>query len=121
MKVLVADDSPTQRRIIVQMLKRIGYTDVTEAENGQEALRALQKQSDFGLLLTDWNMPIMNGLELVQSVRAEDRFKGLKILMITTRNMKADIISAMKAGVNNYVTKPFQPKTLQEQINKILI
>ena len=103
------------------MLKRIGYDSVVQAENGQEALTTLQDQADFGLLLTDWNMPIMNGLELVQSVRADERFKSLPILMITTRNMKQDIVNAMKAGVNNYITKPFQPNTLQEKISKVLI
>ena len=110
MKVLVVDDSPTMRRIVVQMLKRLGYADITEANDGKEALAILRGGGGFGLLLTDWNMPIMNGLELVQAVRSDDQVSSLPILMVTTRNMKQDIVAAMRAGVNNYVTKPFDPR-----------
>lgn len=120
MKVLVVDDSPTMRRIVVQMLKRLGYNDITEADHGKDALERMQAAGDFELLLTDWNMPIMNGLELVQAVRADPQFAGLPILMVTTRNMKQDIVAAMRAGVNNYVTKPFDPKTIKEKIDKVL-
>jgi two-component system chemotaxis response regulator CheY len=120
MKVLVVDDSPTMRRIAVQMVKRIGYSSIVEAGDGQEALERLQTEGDVGLVLTDWNMPIMNGLELVQAIRANANFADLPILMVTTRNMKQDIIAAMKAGVNNYVTKPFDPKTIKEKIDKVL-
>jgi two-component system, chemotaxis family, chemotaxis protein CheY len=119
-KVLVVDDSPTMRRIVVQMLKRLGYNDITEADHGKDALERMQAAGDFELLLTDWNMPIMNGLELVQAVRADPQFAGLPILMVTTRNMKQDIVAAMRAGVNNYVTKPFDPKTIKEKIDKVL-
>ena len=120
MKVLVVDDSPTMRRIVVQMLKRLGYADITEANDGKEALAILRGGGGFGLLLTDWNMPIMNGLELVQAVRSDDQLSSLPILMVTTRNMKQDIVAAMRAGVNNYVTKPFDPKTIKEEIDKVL-
>lgn len=120
MKVLVVDDSPTMRRIVVQMLKRLGYSDITEADHGKDALERMQAAGDFELLLTDWNMPIMNGLELVETVRADPQFEGLPILMVTTRNMKQDIVAAMRAGVNNYVTKPFDPKTIKEKIDKVL-
>ncbi|MFT5086037.1 MAG: two-component system chemotaxis response regulator CheY [Candidatus Latescibacterota bacterium] len=120
MKVLVVDDSPTMRRIVVQMLKRLGYSDITEADHGKDALERMQAEGDFELLLTDWNMPIMNGLELVKIVRADPQFEGLPILMVTTRNMKQDIVAAMRAGVNNYVTKPFDPKTIKEKIDKVL-
>ena len=120
MKVLVVDDSPTMRRIVVQMLKRLGYNYITEADHGKDALERMQAAGDFELLLTDWNMPIMNGLELVQAVRADPQFAGLPILMVTTRNMKQDIVAAMRAGVNNYVTKPFDPKTIKEKIDKVL-
>jgi|TARA_B110000495_G_C23006925_1_gene594971 two-component system chemotaxis response regulator CheY len=101
MKVLVVDDSPTMRRIVGQMLKRLGYSDITEAGHGKDALERMQAAGDFELLLTDWNMPIMNGLELVEIVRADPQFEGLPILMVTTRNMKQDIVAAMRAGVNN--------------------
>ena len=120
MKVLVVDDSPTMRRIVVQMVKRLGYGEVVEAGDGQEALGKLQAETDIGLVLSDWNMPIMNGLELTQAIRADEQFAKLPILMVTTRNMKEDIVIAMKAGVNNYVTKPFDPKTIKEKIDKVL-
>lgn len=120
MKVLVVDDSPTMRRIVVQMLKRLGYKDIVEADHGKDALERLESEGNFELLLTDWNMPIMNGLELVQAVRADPQLANLPILMVTTRNMKQDIVSAMRAGVNNYVTKPFDPKTIKEKIDKVL-
>ena len=120
MKVLVVDDSPTMRRIVVQMVKRLGYSDIVEAGDGQEALSRLQAESDIGLVLSDWNMPIMNGLELTQAIRSNEQFAKLPILMVTTRNMKEDIVIAMKAGVNNYVTKPFDPKTIKEKIDKVL-
>ena len=120
MKVLVVDDSPTTRRIVVQMLKRLGYGDISEANDGKEALGMLQGGSGFELLLTDWNMPIMNGMELVQAVRSDDQLSSIPILMVTTRNMKQDIVAAMWAGVNNYVTKPFDPKTIKEKIDKVL-
>ena len=120
MKVLVVDDSPTMRRIVVQMLTRLGYGDISEANDGKEALGMLQGGSGFELLLTDWNMPIMNGMELVQAVRFDDQLSSIPILMVTTRNMKQDIVAAMRAGVNNYVTKPFDPKTIKEKIDKVL-
>ena len=120
MKVLVVDDSPTMRRIVVQMLKRLGYGDISEANDGKEALGMLQGGSGFEQLLTDWNMPIMNGMELVQAVRSDDQLSSMPILMVTTRNMKQDIVAAMRAGVNNYVTKPFDPKTIKEKIDKVL-
>tara|TARA_Y100001934_G_C12163165_1_gene682958 strand:- start:418 stop:669 length:252 start_codon:yes stop_codon:yes gene_type:complete len=80
----------------------------------------LKAEGNFELLLTDWNMPIMNGLELVQAVRADPQLASLPILMVTTRNMKQDIVAAMRAGVNNYVTKPFDPKTIKAKIDKVL-
>ena len=120
MKVLVVDDSPTMRRIVVQMLKRLGYSKIVEADHGKDALNRLLTDGDFELLLTDWNMPIMNGLELVQAVRSNPKISNIPILMVTTRNMKQDIVAAMRAGVNNYVTKPFDPKTIKEKIDKVL-
>jgi two-component system, chemotaxis family, chemotaxis protein CheY len=120
MKMLVVDDSPTMRRIVVQMLKRIGHTQVVEANDGREALERLKAEGDFEMLLTDWNMPVMSGLELTQAVRADDHLGKLPILMVTTRNMKADIVTAMRSGVNNYVTKPFDPETIREKIDKVM-
>ncbi|MBT4502049.1 MAG: response regulator [Gemmatimonadetes bacterium] len=120
MKMLVVDDSPTMRRIVVQMLKRIGYSHILEANDGREALELLKAEGDFDMLLTDWNMPVMSGMELTQAVRGDETLSKLPILMVTTRNMKQDIVAAMRAGVNNYVTKPFDPKTIKEKIDKVL-
>jgi len=120
MRVLVADDSPTQRKIVTLMLKQIGFPDTAEAEDGQQALEMLQTQGPFDLLLTDWNMPNMSGLDLVQAIRADGAYAKLRILMVTTRNVKQDVIAAMRAGVNNYITKPFTPPILKEKISKVL-
>jgi two-component system chemotaxis response regulator CheY len=117
--VLVVDDSPTMRRIIKNTLDRIGYNNSIEAENGKQALDLINS-NPVELLLTDWNMPVMNGLELVGEVRKIDKYKKLPILMITTRGMKEDVVQAVHAGVNNYVVKPFTPEILEEKINKVL-
>lgn len=117
--VLVTDDSPTMRRIIKNTLDRIGYNNSIEAENGKQALDLLNT-NPVELLLTDWNMPVMNGLELVGEVRKIEKYKKLPILMITTRGMKEDVVQAVHAGVNNYVVKPFTPEILEEKINKVL-
>lgn len=118
-KILAIDDSPTMRRIILNTLKRAGYTDVTEACDGKDAL-AKMKVSDFNLVITDWNMPEMDGKELVTQIRKTDDLKGIPILMVTTRSVQDDIVDAIKAGVNSYIVKPFTPDTLKEKINEVL-
>jgi two-component system, chemotaxis family, chemotaxis protein CheY len=120
MKVLLAEDSSSLRGIIRQILTGLGYSDIAEAADGQEALELLRAGS-FDLLLTDWNMPNMSGLELLQQVRKMDRLQALPVVMLTTRNNKQDIISALKAGVNNYVTKPCKPSELKEKIDKAIL
>ena len=119
LKILAVDDSPTMRRIIVNTLKRAGYEDVTEASDGKDAL-AKMKVEQFNFVITDWNMPEMDGLTFVSQIRSQDEFKDMPILMVTTRSVKDDIIEAMKAGVNNYIVKPFTPETLGEKINQVL-
>jgi|APSaa5957512622_1039677.scaffolds.fasta_scaffold21132_2 peptidylprolyl isomerase len=120
MKVMLVEDSTPLRGIIKQMLFKLGYEDVAEAGDGQEAWERLSKEK-FELLLTDWNMPRMSGLELLQKVRQAPELKGLPVVMLTTRNNKQDIISAVKAGVNNYVTKPCKPSQLKEKIDKAIL
>ena len=118
MKFLVVDDSPTMRRIVCNALKEIGYTDLVEAGDGNEALEQLEATGpDF--VITDWNMPNMNGLDLTKSIRAHATYGHLPILMITTRGMKEDVLEAMQARVNNYVVKPFTPQVLREKIDLI--
>jgi len=120
MKVLVVDDSSTMRRIIVNTLSRLGYKDVVQGADGVEAWDALQKNSDIGVVITDWNMPNMNGLELVKKIRAEDRYEDVPIIMVTTEGGKAEVITALKAGVNNYIVKPFTPQVLKEKLQAVL-
>ena len=119
LKILAVDDSPTMRRIILNTLKRAGYTDVVEAVDGKDAL-AKMEVDDFNFVITDWNMPEMDGLTFVTTLRKSDKHKKLPILMVTTRSVKDDILEAMKAGVNNYIVKPFTPDTLKEKIEQVL-
>jgi two-component system chemotaxis response regulator CheY len=119
LKILAVDDSPTMRRIIINTLKRAGFQDVVEASDGKDALAKL-KTDKFNFVITDWNMPEMDGLTFVSTLRADPEFQALPVLMVTTRSVKEDIIEAMKAGVNNYIVKPFTPETLAEKINKVL-
>jgi two-component system chemotaxis response regulator CheY len=107
------------RRIVINTLKSIGYENVVEAAHGKEALtKLLAEGADF--LVTDWNMPEMNGLDLVKAVRAHAQYENLPILMVTTRGNKEDVIEAMKARVNNYIVKPFTAPGLKEKIEAIL-
>lgn len=119
-KVLFVDDSPTMRRIIKNSLKKIGFTDFVEAEHGIDAFEKLEEEGDISLILTDWNMPEMNGEEFVKKVRSTEPFSKLPILMITTRGMKDDVITAVKIGVNGYVVKPFTPDVLKMKIKQVL-
>ena len=119
MKYLVVDDSPTMRRIVINSLAVLGITGIVEAENGEDAWKKL-KSAKIDFMITDWNMPEMNGLELVQYVRKDPELKDLPILMITTRGNKEDIVAALKAKVNNYVVKPFNPSTLKQKIDAVL-
>lgn len=118
-KILAVDDSPTMRRIIVNTLKRAGYNTVIEATDGKDAL-AKAKIERPGFIITDWNMPEMDGLTFVTRLREDDQFKRLPILMVTTRSGRSDILDAMKAGATNYIVKPFTPNTLIDKIDQML-
>lgn len=120
MKFLVVDDSVTMRRIVVNTLKAIGYNQYVEAEDGKDAMDKLRTDLAINFIITDWNMPVMSGLELTKSVRSDDRTKGLPILMVTTRGVKEDIVQALQARVSNYVVKPFTPQILKDKIDLIL-
>lgn len=120
MKLLVVDDSSTMRRIIKNTLSRLGYNDVLEAEHGIDAWQVMEKNSDIDMLITDWNMPEMNGLELVRKVRADAKYQDLPIIMVTTEGGKSEVITALKAGVNNYIVKPFTPQVLKEKLEDVL-
>lgn len=115
MKFLIVDDSSTMRRIIKNTLKRVGYEDILEASNGREALEIF---TEADIILTDWNMPEMDGLEFVKTVRKKNT--SIPILMVTTNAAKDDIVEALKNGVNNYIVKPFTPETLKEKVESVL-
>lgn len=108
------------RRIIKNTLQRLGYEDILEAEHGVEAWGLLDSTEDIKVLITDWNMPEMNGLELVKKVRADQRYTDIPIIMVTTEGGKAEVITALKAGVNNYIVKPFTPQVLKEKLEVVL-
>ena len=119
MRILTVEDSATMRRIIRNTLKRVGYDDVVEAENGQMALSKLATEAiDF--VITDWSMPEMNGLDFILEVRRNESTKHLPVLMITTVAEREDILTALKAGVNNYIVKPFDADTLKTKIDQVL-
>jgi two-component system, chemotaxis family, chemotaxis protein CheY len=100
------------------MLRQLGYTNVVEAENGVEALSLLQREKvDF--VISDWNMPHMNGLDLLKAIRADANLKPLPVLLVTAEALKENVVEALKAGVNNYVIKPFTAETLKEKIDAI--
>ena len=118
MKILVVDDFSTMRRIIKNLLRDLGFTNTEEADDGTTALPMLQsKKYDF--LVTDWNMPGMQGIDLLKAVRADEKLASLPVLMVTAEAKKEQIVEAAQAGVNGYVVKPFTAATLKEKIDKI--
>ena len=120
MKLLVVDDSSTMRRIIKNTLARLGYKDILEGADGVEGWNQMDSNPDIAMLITDWNMPEMNGLELVKKVRADARFVDVPIIMVTTEGGKGEVITARKAGVNNYIVKPFTPQVLKEKLGAVM-
>ena len=121
MHILVVDDSRAMRSIVVRAVKAAGYEQASfvEAQNGAEALAAI-RASRPDLILSDWNMPEMSGIEFIRNIRGNDKFKSIPVLMVTTNAAKDDIVEALKAGVNNYVVKPFTPDTIKEKIEAVL-
>ena len=117
---LIVDDSLTMRRIVTNSLKNLGYNHFVEAEDGKDALEKLEANASINFVITDWNMPVLSGLELVKAIRANSKYTDLPILMVTTRGVKEDILQALQARVNNYVVKPFTPQVLSEKIDQIL-
>ncbi len=118
-RFLVVDDFSTMRRIVRNLLKELGFTNVEEAEDGAVALQRLQSAGGIDFVITDWNMPNMDGLTLLQSVRADPGLKHLPVLMITAEAKKENIIAAAQAGASGYIVKPFTAATLNEKMVKI--
>ena len=118
MRILVVDDFSTMRRIVRNLLKELGFANVDEAEDGAVALQKLQ-EGGFDFVVTDWNMPNMDGLQLLQAIRSDTALSRLPVLMITAEAKKENIIAAAQAGASGYVVKPFTAATLEEKLNKI--
>ncbi|WP_299595925.1 chemotaxis response regulator CheY [uncultured Microbulbifer sp.] len=118
MKILVVDDFPTMRRIIRSLLKELGFNNVDEAEDGQEGLTKLNG-GGFEFVVSDWNMPNLNGLDMLKDIRANEATKALPVLMVTAEAKKENIVAAAQAGANGYIVKPFTAATLEEKLNKI--
>ncbi|WP_097058637.1 chemotaxis response regulator CheY [Alloalcanivorax xenomutans] len=118
MSILVVDDFPTMRRIIRSLLKELGFGNVDEAEDGQEALTKL-RGGGFQFVVSDWNMPNLDGLEMLKQIRADSDLNQLPVLMVTAEAKKENIIAAAQAGANGYIVKPFTAVTLEEKLNKI--
>ena len=118
LKFLVVDDFSTMRRIVRNLLKELGFTNVEEAEDGAVALQKI-KAGNFDFIVTDWNMPNMDGLTLLQTLRADPAYKNLPVMMITAEAKKENIIAAAQAGASGYIVKPFTAATLSEKMEKI--
>lgn len=118
MKVLVVDDFATMRRIVKGVLKQLGFNDIIEAEDGDIALKELQKEK-VGLIVSDWNMPNMTGLDLLKAVKEDAKLKDIPFLMVTAEGQKENVVQAVQAGVSNYIVKPFTPETFNQKLQKI--
>lgn len=118
LKFLVVDDFSTMRRIVRNLLKELGFANVDEAEDGVVALQMLRSGS-YDFIISDWNMPNMDGLTLLQTIRADEALKKIPVLMVTAEAKKENIVAAAQAGANGYVVKPFTAATLDEKLNKI--
>jgi len=118
LKILVVDDFSTMRRIVKNLLNELGFTDISEADDGKTALPMLQA-GGFEFVVTDWNMPGMPGIDLLKAIRADDKLKHLPVLMVTAEAQREQIIEAAKAGVSGYIVKPFTGATLKEKLDKI--
>lgn len=118
MKILVVDDFSTMRRIIKNLLRDLGFQNVSEADDGSTALPMLQN-GDYDFVVTDWNMPGMQGIDLLREIRADENLANIPVLMVTAEAKREQIIAAAQAGVNGYIVKPFTAVTLKEKLDKI--
>jgi two-component system chemotaxis response regulator CheY len=118
MKVLVVDDFATMRRIVKNVLKQIGFSDIVEADDGATALDVL-KENQIDLIVSDWNMPKMTGLDLLKTVRGDESTKEIPFLMVTAEAQKDNVLQAVQAGVSNYIVKPFTADGVKEKLTQI--
>ena len=118
MKILVVDDFSTRRRIVKNILRQLNFVNIIESDDGSTALEVLQREK-IDLVISDWNMPKMTGLELLKVLKADDALKHIPFLMVTAEAQQENIIEAVKSGVSNYIVKPFTAETLSQKINQI--
>lgn len=120
MRVLIVDDYKTMLRIIRNLLKQLGFNNVEEASDGSQALQILKGGETFGLVISDWNMEPMTGLQLLREVRSDDNLKSLPFIMVTAESKSENVIAAKEAGVSNYIVKPFNAETLKHKMSSVL-
>ena len=118
-RILVVDDSTTMRRIVIRILKDMGFTDIEEADNGRTALDML-REKNYDLAIADWTMPLMTGIELLKAVKSDDRLKDTPFIMVTAEGQKHNILEAVRSQVDQYVVKPFPPDLLTRKVSRIL-
>ena len=118
MKILIVDDMVTMRRIVKNVLKQLGFSNIDEAENGQDGLQKL-KSSKYDFVVSDWNMPVMTGIDMLRAIRADEQLKTIPVLMVTAEAQQKNLVEAVQAGVSNYIGKPFTAETMQEKLAKI--
>ncbi|MBN2255755.1 MAG: response regulator [Deltaproteobacteria bacterium] len=118
-KILIVDDFATMRKVIRNLLKQIGFENIAEAEDGEMALKELKSQN-ISFVISDWNMPNMTGLELLKAVRADSALNKTPFLMVTAEALQDNVLQAVKAGVDNYIVKPFTAEVLNEKITEII-
>lgn len=119
MRILVVDDFHTMRRIVINLLKQLGFSNVVEAGDGREALEKVHTDK-IDLVVSDWNMPNMTGIDFLKELRADEKYKTLPFIMVTAEGKKENVIAAVHAGVSNYVVKPFNAATLKEKLIKVV-
>jgi two-component system, chemotaxis family, chemotaxis protein CheY len=119
MRILVVDDAQTMRRIIVNLLRQLGFTNMTEADDGTTAWEKLSTEK-IDLIISDWNMPKMTGIELLKKVRESETYKTAPFIMVTAEGKRENVIAAVQAGVSNYIVKPFNAATLKEKMTKVI-
>lgn len=118
MKILIVDDMVTMRRIVTNVLKQLGFSNIDEAENGQDGLQKL-KAGKYDFVVSDWNMPVMTGIDMLRAIRADEQLKAIPVLMVTAEAQQKNLVEAVQAGVSNYIVKPFTAETMQEKLAKI--
>ena len=120
MKILIVDDYKTMLRIIKNLLKQLGFNNVEEASDGSEAFKKLTEEGGYDLVISDWNMEPMSGLELLKKVRADEKMKDMPFVMVTAESKAENVIAAKQAGVSNYIIKPFNAQTLKQKLTTVI-